>query len=88
MKKPYFNFSTCPKTDCKYHALEYEMNGCDYCFLTGKKRNSPSENCDKYIKCTEKERNEYRLKQMDYNNQIFRLMYLASAEEYDFYEIF
>ena len=81
------NLSSCKKKDCKYHAREYAMNGCDYCFLTNNLRNSPIKNCNKYTPRDEKEKQTYRKNQLEFNFEMERLYYFALLKREDWYEI-
>lgn len=83
----FLNLSSCKKKDCKYHAREYAMNGCDYCFLTNIPRQSSIKNCNKYMPCSEKEKQIYRQKQMEINSELDRLYYLALLRKDDEDEI-
>lgn len=81
------NLSSCKKKDCKYHAREYAMNGCDYCFLTNNPRNSPIKKCKKYTPCSDKEKQIYRKEQLELNFELERLYYLALLQKEDWNEI-
>lgn len=87
MMELFANLSSCPKKDCKYHAREYAMNGCDYCFLTNLPRNYPIKNCKKYFPCSDKEKLSYRQKQIEINSELDRLSYIALLRKDDEDEI-
>lgn len=52
----------CKKHDCLYSPPERIFNGCDYCYLTGEKRDCDIEHCTRYVRATRKERDKLRSK--------------------------
>lgn len=61
-KKRFASIQHCKKRDCLYSPPDCDINGCDYCYLTGNVRGCDAENCTRYVKSTQKERDKFRNK--------------------------
>lgn len=51
----YNTFKQCKRNGCLYHTSPNQLNGCDYCLLTGQPRGCPAGTaCDKYKRASYK----------------------------------